>query len=60
MKFISPLTFAAVAGTLLIAGPTVYASDTDDRIESSAAKSYTFKEVYFSPVSSERISGANG
>ena len=43
MKFISPLTFAAVASTLLITGPSVYASDTDSRIESAAAKSYVFK-----------------
>jgi len=38
-----PLTFAAMAGMLLIAGTSAYASDTDSRIESSAAKSYVFK-----------------
>ena len=38
-----PLTFAAMASMLLIAGPSAYAADTDDRIESSAAKSYVFK-----------------
>ena len=38
-----PLTLAAVVSTLLITSTPVRAADTDSRIESSAAKSYTFK-----------------
>jgi osmotically-inducible protein OsmY len=38
-----PLTLAAIAGTILISSSTVWAADTDSRIESSAAKSYVFK-----------------
>ena len=38
-----PLTLAAVVSTLFISSAPLRASDTDDRIESSAAKSYTFK-----------------
>ena len=38
-----PLTLAAVVSTMLITTAPVRASDTDDRIESAAAKSYTFK-----------------
>ena len=43
MKSMLPLTLAAVVGTLFISNPPLRAADTDDRIESSAAKSYTFK-----------------
>src|SRR5277367_4144464 len=43
MKSIFPLTLAAVVSTLFISSAPLRASDTDDRIESSAAKSYTFK-----------------
>jgi osmotically-inducible protein OsmY len=43
MKLIFPLTLAAIVGTLLIAGPPLQAASADSRIESSAAKSYTFK-----------------
>jgi hyperosmotically inducible periplasmic protein len=43
MKSMFPLTLAAVVSTLFIGSAPLRASDTDDRIESSAAKSYTFK-----------------
>ena len=43
MKMIFPSTFAVVAGTMLMTGLSARASDTDSRIESSAANSYTFK-----------------
>ena len=43
MKSIFPLTLAAVVSTLLITSPPLQAAGTDSRIESSAAKSYTFK-----------------
>jgi osmotically-inducible protein OsmY len=43
MKSMIPLTLATVVSTLFISTAPVRASDTDDRIESSAAKSYTFK-----------------
>ena len=43
MKLIFPLTLAAVVSTLLITSPPLQAASTDSRIESSAAKSYTFK-----------------
>ena len=43
MKKLFPLTLAAVVSTLYLTGSPVRAADTDDRIESSAAKSYTFK-----------------
>ncbi len=43
MKTMFPLTLAAVVSTMLITTAPVRASDTDDRIESSAAASYTFK-----------------
>jgi hyperosmotically inducible periplasmic protein len=43
MKSLFPLTLAAVVSTLFISSAPLRASDTDDRIESSAAKSYTFK-----------------
>jgi len=43
MKLIFPLTLAAVVSTLLITSPPLQAAGTDSRIESSAAKSYTFK-----------------
>ena len=42
MKSIFPLTLAVAVSTLLISGSSLRA-DTDDRIESSAANSYTFK-----------------
>ena len=38
-----PLTLAAVVSTMLITSVPVRAASTDSRIESSAAKSYTFK-----------------
>ncbi|HXI69032.1 MAG TPA: BON domain-containing protein [Verrucomicrobiae bacterium] len=43
MKSIFPLTFAAVVSTMFITTSPLRAADTDDRIESSAAKSYVFK-----------------
>ena len=43
MKSIFPLTLATVVSTMLISSSPLRAADTDDRIESSAAKSYTFK-----------------
>ena len=38
-----PLTLATLVSTLFISSAPLRAADTDDRIESSAAKSYTFK-----------------
>jgi osmotically-inducible protein OsmY len=38
-----PLTLAAVVSSMIITSSPLYAADTDDRIESAAAKSYTFK-----------------
>ncbi len=43
MKTMFPLTLATVVSTMLITSTPVRAADTDSRIESSAAKSYTFK-----------------
>src|SRR5476651_2533001 len=43
MKTMFPLTLAVVVSTMLITSPPARAADTDSRIESSAAKSYTFK-----------------
>jgi len=43
MKVMFPLTLAAVVSSMLITSSSVRAASTDDRIESSAAKSYTFK-----------------
>jgi osmotically-inducible protein OsmY len=43
MKSILPLTLAAMVSTLLISSSPLQAGSTDSRIESSAAKSYTFK-----------------
>ncbi len=43
MKSILPLTLAAVVSTMLITSSPARAASTDSRIESSAAKSYTFK-----------------
>jgi hyperosmotically inducible protein len=43
MKTMFPLTLAAVVSTMLITSTPVRAADTDSRIESSAANSYTFK-----------------
>jgi osmotically-inducible protein OsmY len=43
MKTIHPLTLAAIVSTLFITSSPLRAADTDDRIESSAAKSYVFK-----------------
>ena len=43
MKTILPLTLAAVVSTMLISSSPLRAANTDDRIESSATKSYTFK-----------------
>src|SRR5271168_2682804 len=42
-KTMFPLTLAAVVSTMIITSSPVRAADTDSRIESSAAKSYTFK-----------------
>lgn len=38
-----PITLATIVSSLLITSPPARASDTDSRIESSAAKSYVFK-----------------
>ena len=43
MKTIYPLTLAAIVSTMLISSSPLRAASTDSRIESSAAKSYTFK-----------------
>jgi hyperosmotically inducible protein len=43
MKMIFPSTLALAAGAVLMTSASVRASDTDSRIESSAANSYTFK-----------------
>ncbi|HXC35207.1 MAG TPA: BON domain-containing protein [Candidatus Acidoferrales bacterium] len=43
MKMIFPSTLALVAGTMLMTDASARASDTDNRIESSAANSYVFK-----------------
>jgi hyperosmotically inducible protein len=43
MKMIFPSTLAVAAGTILMSNVSVRASDTDSRIESSAASSYVFK-----------------
>jgi len=43
MKSIFPLTLAAMVSTLLISSAPLRAASTDSRIESAAAKSYTFK-----------------
>jgi osmotically-inducible protein OsmY len=43
MKTMFPLTLAAVVSLLFIASSPLRAADTDDRIETAAAKSYTFK-----------------
>jgi osmotically-inducible protein OsmY len=42
-KTMFPLTLATVVGTMLITSSPLRAADTDSRIESSAANSYTFK-----------------
>jgi osmotically-inducible protein OsmY len=43
MKSTPALALLAAVGTMMITSTSLRASDTDDRIESSAAKSYTFK-----------------
>jgi hyperosmotically inducible periplasmic protein len=43
MKPMFPLTLAAIVSTLFITSSPLRAASTDDRIESSAAKSYVFK-----------------
>jgi hyperosmotically inducible periplasmic protein len=43
MKTNHTLALMAAVGTMLISSPTLRAADTDSRIESSAANSYTFK-----------------
>jgi osmotically-inducible protein OsmY len=43
MKAMFPLTLAAVVSTMLITSSPLRAASTDDRIETAAAKSYTFK-----------------
>jgi hyperosmotically inducible periplasmic protein len=43
MKRIYPLALLVATGTLLVASTSLRASETDDRIESSAKKSYVFK-----------------
>jgi hyperosmotically inducible protein len=43
MKSMFPLTLAAVVSTMFITSAPLLAADTDSRIESSAANSYTFK-----------------
>ncbi len=43
LKSTYPLVLLAATGALFVAGISLYAADTDDRIESSAGKSYVFK-----------------
>ena len=43
MKRIYSLALLAATGSLLVASTSLQASETDDRIESSAKKSYVFK-----------------
>ena len=43
MKRIYPLALLLATGTMLVSTTSLRASDTDDRIESSAKKSYNFK-----------------
>jgi hyperosmotically inducible protein len=43
IKSTHTLALMAAVGTMMITSPVLRASDTDDRIESAAAKSYTFK-----------------
>ena len=43
MKSMFPITLAAIVSTMLISSSPLRAADTDDRIESAAAKSYVFK-----------------
>ncbi len=43
MKIMLPLTLATIVGALFITAAPLRAADTDDRIESAATKSYTFK-----------------
>jgi osmotically-inducible protein OsmY len=43
MKSMFPITLAAVVSTMILTSSPLRAADTDSRIESSAAKSYTFK-----------------
>lgn len=43
MKSSHDLTFSLALGTLLLTSVSLFASDTDDRIESAAQKSYVFK-----------------
>jgi osmotically-inducible protein OsmY len=43
MKTMFPLTLATVVSTMLITSAPLRAADTDSQVESSAAKSYTFK-----------------
>jgi len=43
MKTMFPLTLAAVVSTMLLTSSPLRAADTDDRIESAAAKSHVFK-----------------
>ena len=43
MKTLYTLSLAVAAAALLVISAPVYASKTDDRIESSAKKSYVFK-----------------
>ncbi len=43
MKQIYPLALTVAMGAMLVASSSVRASETDDRIESSAKKSYVFK-----------------
>lgn len=45
MKSTYPLALSMIAGALLVTSPSLRASSSDSRIESSAAKSYVFKTV---------------
>ena len=45
MKKTFPLTLAAMVSTLVISSSSLQANEIDDRIESSAAKSYVFKST---------------
>jgi hyperosmotically inducible protein len=59
MKRIYPLGLLLAASTLLIASAPLQASDTDDRIESSAKKSYIFKtELKNDSIKTESKNGA--
>jgi hyperosmotically inducible periplasmic protein len=43
MKILYPIALVIATGSLLVSSTSLFASDTDDRIESSAKKTYVFK-----------------